>query len=101
MIGIYISRAIDLQELIGNIGGYIGLLLGYSILQIPDFFRATIIKATQALTLQNINDKKNGAKNSIASCSQEKKDFFENESTHDVHIQIIENESFDISKVKC
>ena len=48
MIEIYISRAIDLQELIGNIGGYIGLLLGYSILQIPDFLREAIIKATQA-----------------------------------------------------
>ena len=98
MIEIYISRAIDLQELIGNIGGYIGLLLGYSILQIPDFLRETIIKATQALTLQNINVKKNGAKDRMISCSHEKKDVYENESTHDVHIQIIENENFDISK---
>ena len=31
------TRAIDIQALIGNIGGYIGLFLGYSILQIPDF----------------------------------------------------------------
>ena len=31
------SRAIDIQALVGNIGGYIGLFLGYSILQIPDF----------------------------------------------------------------
>ena len=31
------TRAIDIQALIGNIGGYIGLCLGYSILQIPDF----------------------------------------------------------------
>ena len=30
-------RAIDIQGLIGNVGGYIGLLLGYSFLQIPDF----------------------------------------------------------------
>ena len=30
-------RAIDTQGLIGNIGGYIGLVLGYSLLQIPDF----------------------------------------------------------------
>ena len=30
-------RAIDIQALIGNVGGYIGLCLGYSILQIPDF----------------------------------------------------------------
>ena len=30
-------RAIDIQGLIGNVGGYIGLFLGYSFLQIPDF----------------------------------------------------------------
>ena len=34
---IFYSRAIDIQALVGNIGGYIGLFLGYSILQIPDF----------------------------------------------------------------
>ena len=28
-------RAIDIQALIGNVGGYIGLVLGYSLLQIP------------------------------------------------------------------
>ena len=28
-------RAIDIQALIGNVGGYIGLFLGYSFLQIP------------------------------------------------------------------
>ena len=30
-----IKRAIDINSLIGNIGGYVGLLLGMSILQIP------------------------------------------------------------------
>ena len=30
-------KAIDLNGLVGYIGGYIGLILGYSILQIPDF----------------------------------------------------------------
>lgn len=29
-------RAIDFQALLGNVGGYIGLILGYSILQMPD-----------------------------------------------------------------
>ena len=31
-----IYRAIDIQNLVGNVGGYIGLCLGYSMLQIPD-----------------------------------------------------------------
>lgn len=30
------DRAIDGQALIGNVGGYVGLFLGYSILQLPD-----------------------------------------------------------------
>ena len=34
---IFYYRAIDIQALVGNIGGYIGLFLGYSILQIPGF----------------------------------------------------------------
>ena len=29
-------RAIDVHSLIGYIGGYVGLLLGFSILQMPD-----------------------------------------------------------------
>ena len=33
---LYIYRAIDIQALIGTIGGYIGLFLGYSVLQIPN-----------------------------------------------------------------
>ena len=32
-------RAIDIQALIGNIGGYIGLCLGYCFLQIPDLMQ--------------------------------------------------------------
>ena len=31
------SRAVDFQTLVGNVGGYIGLLLGYSIIQLPTF----------------------------------------------------------------
>ena len=30
-------RAIDAHSLMGYIGGYVGLLLGFSILQVPDF----------------------------------------------------------------
>ena len=33
---IFYCRAIDIPTLIGNIGGYIGLCLGYSLLQIPE-----------------------------------------------------------------
>ena len=32
---IYIYRSIDSHALIGNIGGYIGLCLGYNFLQVP------------------------------------------------------------------
>jgi len=33
------NRAIDINSLIGTIGGYIGLCLGYSLLQIPSFIK--------------------------------------------------------------
>ena len=36
----YDFRAIDTQALIGNIGGYIGLCLGYSLLQVPQLLSA-------------------------------------------------------------
>ena len=39
-----ITRAIDVNGLIGNIGGYIGLCLGYSILQIPEFVTVLFYK---------------------------------------------------------
>ena len=38
-------RAIDIQGLIGNVGGYIGLLLGYSFLQIPNFIILIVLRA--------------------------------------------------------
>ena len=37
-------QAIDINTLIGYIGGYIGLILGYSILQIPEYFANLIWK---------------------------------------------------------
>ena len=40
----FICRAIDFQALVGNIGGYIGLLLGYSLLQIPEFITWVMFK---------------------------------------------------------
>ena len=35
-------RAIGLQALVGNVGGYIGLCLGYNFLQIPGLLMAII-----------------------------------------------------------
>ena len=32
-------RELDAHALIGNLGGYVGLLLGFSILQLPDILR--------------------------------------------------------------
>ena len=37
MYQISFHRAITPQTLIGNVGGYIGMCLGYSLLQIPNF----------------------------------------------------------------
>jgi hypothetical protein len=54
-------REIDLNGLVGYIGGYIGLFLGYSILQIPDlillvsaiikkYFRKSAVDVTRSLS---------------------------------------------------
>ena len=38
-------RAFDVQALVGNISGYIGLCLGYSLLQIPELVIMIFCKA--------------------------------------------------------
>ena len=38
-------RAIDVHSLMGYIGGYVGLLLGFSVLQIPEILLAAFDKA--------------------------------------------------------
>ena len=49
-------RAIDVNGLIGNIGGYIGLCLGYSILQIPNLVGAILgIIKTRLLSIRKKN----------------------------------------------
>ena len=49
-------RAIDVNGLIGNIGGYIGLCLGYSILQIPNLASAILgIIKTRLLSIRKTN----------------------------------------------
>ena len=40
-------RAIDIQALIGTIGGYIGLFLGYSVLQIPSMLALLICRTNK------------------------------------------------------
>ena len=37
-------RAIDLNSLLGYMGGYVGVLLGFSVLQIPDLLLEAIDK---------------------------------------------------------
>ena len=48
-------RSIDLQEVIGSIGGYIGALLGYSILQIPEMINVITSKIKLAVQMMKIN----------------------------------------------
>ena len=59
-----IARSIDAHSLVGNIGGYVGLLLGFSIVQIPDFL-CQVFKKVQIYYLiyvareesrQNVNE---------------------------------------------
>ena len=40
-------RAIDIHSLIGNSGGYVGLLLGVSILQVPSLLLQVVKKVKQ------------------------------------------------------
>ena len=40
-------RAIDVHSLIGYIGGYVGLLLGFSVLQIPEVMVSALDTAKQ------------------------------------------------------
>ena len=51
----YTCRAIDIQALVGNIGGYIGLLLGYSLLQIPDLITWIVFKSKRCFNRSSKN----------------------------------------------
>ena len=48
-------RSIDLQEVIGSIGGYVGALLGYSILQIPEMITIIMSKIKLAVKMMRID----------------------------------------------
>ena len=52
---LFICRAIDFQALVGNIGGYIGLLLGYSLLQIPDLITWIVFKSKRCFNRSSKN----------------------------------------------
>jgi len=49
IIKIFQVREFDEQDLYGNISGYIGFFLGYSLFQIPKFFRFLLRSLKQAL----------------------------------------------------
>ena len=49
-------RAIDIQALIGNVGGYIGLCLGYTILQLPEYLMNSF-RAIKRYLLELKNEK--------------------------------------------
>ena len=63
-----IFRAIDINGLIGNIGGYIGLCLGYSILQIPEFF--TLLITNLKRNVKSLRAKKDLVKDDIVCVNQ-------------------------------
>ena len=44
---IELFRSFDIEQLLGNAGGYIGVCLGYSFLQLPCFMRALYTKCRQ------------------------------------------------------
>ena len=50
-------RAIDIEQLVGSIGGYIGLCLGFSIAQIPELIIYIVVCVKK--DYQNIKDKAN------------------------------------------
>ena len=43
------TKSIDWQALVGNVGGYVGLCLGYALLQIPSFIRGLFEKCKSAM----------------------------------------------------
>ena len=51
---IKLVRSFDSQTLIGNIGGYIGLCLGYTILQIPSFIHTLYTKCCQVCARKSV-----------------------------------------------
>ena len=59
----YIFRAVDVNGLIGIVGGYVGLFLGYSILQFPDSILQLFFKL-EKYRKRNLNNREKVAPNS-------------------------------------
>ena len=47
-------RAYDVDSLIGNVGGYIGMFLGYALLNLPEFLRI-IFTCSKNHVMKNTN----------------------------------------------
>ena len=45
MLTIFTRREVDWLSLVGNIGGYVGICLGYCLLQLPEFIVKSIKSA--------------------------------------------------------
>ena len=70
---IHFHRSIDVHSLIGNIGGYIGLCLGYNLLQVP---------ALLSIILRTLKNKFK-SKEIIKNINYNSKSFDTNEKTSD------------------
>ena len=68
-------RAIGIEQLIGSVGGYIGLCMGYSIVQIPEIIISVVIYLKKYVLLTRLN--KTSMKNNIVLPG--KQPFYENE----------------------
>ena len=68
-------RAIGIEQLIGSVGGYIGLCMGYSIVQIPEIIINVVIYLKKYVLITRLN--KTGMKNKVSLPG--KQPFYENE----------------------
>ena len=48
-------RAIGIEQLIGSVGGYIGLCMGYSIVQIPEIIISVVIYWKKYILITRLN----------------------------------------------
>ena len=60
----YNFRAIGIEQLIGSVGGYIGLCMGYSIVQIPEIIINVAIYLKKYVLITRLN--KTGMKNKVS-----------------------------------